>query len=139
MPAIDICEPAVIRALEKAGWMVLDQPYSIRFDESRLDYVFADLRLRHNDPDQTIIVVEVKCFAVGRSFLDEFYHATGQYIVYRNALKIRGIDLPVYLAVPLRAYKGFFQKRLIQSAIDDVRAKIVVVDLDAEEVAQWID
>lgn len=82
MPALDQCEPQVIRALQKAGWVVTHQPLQIRV--SRNEAVYADLRLIQPAVKQTIIIVEVKCFAGKRSLLDEFYHAVGQYIVYRE-------------------------------------------------------
>jgi Holliday junction resolvase-like predicted endonuclease len=35
MPAIDACEPQVIRALEKAGWEVLERQFTIRLPDDR--------------------------------------------------------------------------------------------------------
>jgi hypothetical protein len=46
MPALDHCQPAVVRALEKAGWLVIDQPLTIRNVIGRR-HIYADLRLKH--------------------------------------------------------------------------------------------
>lgn len=85
MPAIDSCEPQMIRAFQKANWSIGDQPFAIRLAEKR-DHVFADLRLINRSDNAQIVVIEVKCFPDSRSQLDEFYHAVGQYLVYRSAL-----------------------------------------------------
>ena len=77
MLAIDRCEPQMIHALEKDGWIVTHQPFAIKIDRTRTGYIFADLRLHHPQTDQSAIVVEVKCFESTRTFLDEFNHAVG--------------------------------------------------------------
>jgi flagellar basal body-associated protein FliL len=64
MPAIDQCEPAVINALQKAGWAIVDRPFSIQVDKPKRAYVYADLKLHHNSNNQTVIIIEVKCFAI---------------------------------------------------------------------------
>jgi XisH protein len=61
MPAIDQCEPAVINALQKAGWVVTHQPLFLRLDSH--EAIYADLRLQHQQDNQAIIILEVKCFA----------------------------------------------------------------------------
>ena len=137
MPAIDRCEEQVVRALEKSGWLITHQPFAIRINKSRAGYVYADLRLRQKTNNQMIIVVEVKCFDSTRTQLDEFYQAVGQYVSYRNALTINDIHLPVYLSVPLSVYTTFFQIPLIVTVINDVGIKLVVVDLEKEEIIQW--
>lgn len=136
VPAIDQCEPQVVRALEKAGWVVIDQPFAIRV--SRQEGILADLRLRNLQNSITVIVVEVKCFSERKSFWDEFYHAVGQYLVYRNALKLLNIESDIYLSVPLAAYTKFFDRRTVQAVLNDVIINIVVVDLEREEVVTWI-
>lgn len=135
MPAIDQCEPNVIRALEKLGWRVTDRPFPIRL--SRDEGVYADLRLRSTDGQQSIIIVEVKCFSEKRSILDEFYHAVGQYLLYREALQLKNISVPLYLSVPRTIYDTFFARRMVQAVLKNANIKIMVVDIELEEVIQW--
>jgi hypothetical protein len=137
MPAIDSCEPQMIRALEKAGWKVTHQPFPVRL--SRVEGIIADARLRHKTRKRQIIVLEIKCFPENRPALDEFYRATGQYLVYRNTLKLKAIKTPVYLAVPLTAYNTFFSRKSIQATLNDAKIKLVVVDIEKEEVVKWVD
>ena len=138
MPAIDQCEEQVVRALEKAGWLVTHQPFAIRVNKSRAGYVYADLRLRQKTNNHAIVVVEVKCFDSSRTQLDEFYQAVGQYVSYRNALTINEMQIPVYLSVPSSVYMTFFQIPLITAVVDDTRINLVVIDLEKEEIMQWI-
>lgn len=138
MPAIDRCEPQIVHALEKDGWLVTHQPFAIHIDKTRGGYIFADLRLYKPQTGQSAIVVEVKCFESKRSFLDEFYQAVGQYIVYRNALILNDIQSPVFLAVPSSVFRSLFQQALIEAVLRDTRINIVVIDLEKEELLEWI-
>jgi hypothetical protein len=108
MPALDSCEAAIVHALEKEGWQVLDKPYPIRvIVDNRV--IFADIRLQQQTNQQQIIVVEVKCFPNNRSALDEFYRAIGQYQVYRNGLQLTQNDTPTLQF--LRTFtRGYFRQ-----------------------------
>jgi len=117
---------------------VSQQPYAIRIDQSRKTYVYADLRLQHYQNRQSIIVTEVKCFAENRPSFDEFYQAIGQYITYRNALILNSIDSPLYLAIPSEIYSTFFQKALVKSVINDSQVRLIVVNLEKEEIVLWM-
>lgn len=136
MPARDICEPQFVTALEKAGWVVTNQPYTIGLN--RVEYAYADLRLRHFKDFRSIIVVEVKCFATATTYTDDFYHAIGQYHTYRAILRLKGVDESLYLAVPLHFYEEIKQRIVMQSVITDAKISIIVVDLDDEEIVSWI-
>jgi hypothetical protein len=135
MPAVHTCEPAVIRAFEKAGWEILDHPLKLQI-RKRENFV-ADLRLSKLNTEQTIIVVEVKCF-VGESVLHEFYQAVGQYLHYRAALNIKGINEPVYLSIPADVYESLFQRLSVQMVVNDAKINLVIIDLQREEITKWL-
>jgi hypothetical protein len=137
MPAVDQCEPAVISAFEKAGWVVTARPYSLRIpgDRQKLRYVFADLRLEKES--QVAIVVEVKCFPNPQGFLNDFYQAIGQYEAYRVILRLNQLNLPIYLAIPQVAYIKFFGQKTIQAILDTINAKLIIIDTEHEEIIQW--
>ena len=136
MPAVDQCEPQIIRALAKAGWEVVDRPIAIRYTAH--ERLYADLRLRNQHNSQAMIVVEVKCFDSTRSQIEEFYQAVGQYLTYRAAMKLADFPESLWLAVPTQAYTRFFRRHLVRSVVEDARIALILVDLDREEVAQWI-
>lgn len=138
MPAIDLCEPQVINALQKDGWIVTHQPFAIRIDRKRGGYIYADLRLQNANQSESIIVVEVKCFDSTRTHLEDFYQAIGQCTVYTNALALNNIDTPVFLSIPDTIYQTFFQQTLIQSVIKTMQIQMVVIDLQKEEIVQWV-
>ncbi len=137
MPAIDSCEPQIIRALQKAGWDVIDKTLPIQLEPKRV--VYADLRLQHTRDGQQIIVVEIKCFLATRPLLDEFYHAVGQYLFYRDALTLRDIHIPIYLAIPAKIHQTLFQRLSVHTTVRNAKIKLIVVDLVTEEVVSWID
>ncbi len=135
MPAVDACEPQVIRAFERAGWVVIERPLTIRLSPIRR--VFADLLMERQA--QQIIVVEVKCFTSRETVLDQLYHAIGQYMVYRAGLDRLGHTYPLYLIIPLPIHTRLATLKPIQTALKRAKIKIIVVDLDREEITSWLD
>ena len=138
MPAIDNCEPKVIRAARKAGWRVINRPFALQTGPDE-GYVFADLRLKHMMTHLELIVIEVKCFASAKTVLDEFYQAVGQYQFYRKIIEVSDAPAPVYLTVPHHVYETFFQKRAVQALLEEAKIKLIVVNLETEEIVRWLN
>jgi hypothetical protein len=69
--------------------------------------------------------------------LDEFYHAVGQYLVYRAMLRLLNLNEELYLSVAQTVHDDMFQRSLIRSVIIDAKIKYVVVDLQHEVVEKW--
>lgn len=134
MPAIDQCEPQVIAALEKQGWRVTHQPLVLRL--SKLELVYPDLRLEHQESHEIVIVVEVKCFP-SEAWLDEFYSVVGQYLYYREMLRAMGKNDPLFVAVPLEIFHGLFSRQVIKSVVQSIQMKLIVVDVELAEVIEW--
>ncbi|WP_287274897.1 MULTISPECIES: element excision factor XisH family protein [unclassified Okeania] len=63
----------------------------------------------------------------------------GQFLNYRIMLEVNEPERLLYLAVPLEAYKTFFQSRLAQVAIKRHQLKLIVYEPIAEEIVQWIN
>lgn len=103
MPRLDQCHSQIVRALEKTGWIVGDRPYILPVAGRRPLQIDLYARRATNGSPQTIIVVEVKCFADERAELNELYTAIGQYTLYRSLLRQRGITDFLFLAVPVHA------------------------------------
>jgi hypothetical protein len=137
MPAIDVCEPQVIRALEKDGWHIIKKPVTI-YLTTRI--IFADIKLRQNGNSeyQHIIVLEVKCFTHPENDLNELYTALGQYLLYRSAIRLNGENAPIYLVLPSEAYQRLFQEEAIVTTFHDLDVKLVIIDLAEERVIEWI-
>lgn len=96
------------------------------------------MQKERNNQVEEIIVIEIKCFADKRTELHDFYAAGGQYMVYRNGLLSQNITNSVYLAMPTSAYHDFRNEPALQRTKQDAKMKLVIVDIDLEEVVQWI-
>ncbi len=130
MPVQDTCQPQVVAALQKDGWTITDQ--QITFKRPDL-YVFIDLEAKKGDAGAYI---EVKCFPSAAD-TSEFYAAIGQYLVYREVLSIESPNTTLYLAIPTRIWNEQFGDTYRSTALKN-HVKIIVVDLEAETIAQWI-
>jgi hypothetical protein len=133
MPALDSCYPQVVAALQREGWVVRPVPHAIRIPGRRYP-LLADLRAEK--PDQIIIIVEIKCFLDDP--LQELYTCIGQYLVYRDMLTRSGRPYPLYLAIPNYAYNGIIDE-VGAGVIRDTKIKLIVVNLDREEIEQWLN
>jgi hypothetical protein len=138
MPASDSCEAAVIRALDKAGWAVEERNYAIRIPNTKpRRYVFADLRLIDKQTQRENLVVEIKCFAKNRPLLDEFYHALGQYLVYRTLLQSKRPSVKTYLCIPLDAEQRLLKLSIVRTILKQFAVDYIVVDIEREVVVRW--
>jgi XisH protein len=70
--------------------------------------------------------------------LSEFYAAIGQYVTYREALSLLPEQSPLYLVVPSNVYAAFFQMQVIQSVLTTLKIKLILVDIQREEIVEWI-
>ena len=131
MPALDHCHDIVVRALEKDGWDVDSKPFSLRLVNQKTS-LYVDIRASRGQ--ETIILVEVKCFT--NDLLAEIYTAIGQYQFYRMVIEQRQLLYPIYLAVPSDAYYGIF--RSVLPLAEQINMKLIIVDLANETVEQWI-
>jgi hypothetical protein len=137
MPAQDSCHQQVVNALLKAGWSVDRQPYFVRTEGIT---IFADIEAHQtNGKIKQIIVVEVKCFDDKRNDQDELYRAIGQYLIYRHTLAIKKRMIPLYLAIPSTVYERIFTKKVVLDTIKEAKIKLILVDIDQEEIVEWLE
>lgn len=137
MAEIDVCEPQIIHALEKDGWTIRNKPFMIRTDRRSM---LADLRVQRtlNGRSEQIIIVEVKCFTNPKVDLPELYTAIGQYEIYRAALRKEQSAPPLYLALPDTAYNRLMNDSAFRNALEGANIKMLIVDIEKEEVVRWI-
>jgi XisH protein len=135
--AYDDCHPQVVRALEKAGWRV--DPVSFRISSGGIS-VYPDVRAwQSNGASHQVIIIEIKCFSDASKEQDELYRAIGQYVIYRNVLKLRQYSAQLYLATPMTTFNRLFKQVAVTATIQDVQISLIVVDIEREEVVQWLD
>ncbi len=138
MPAKDIYHNEVKNALLKDGWTITADPYFIKYEDAEL---YADLAAEKPIAAQRQgqkIVVEIKSF-VGRSLMYDFHGALGQYMVYRNLIQLTDPEYKLYLAIDDVVYKNFFQRKSIQLITNENKLLLMVVEMEKEEILQWIN
>jgi hypothetical protein len=130
MPNEDACQPEIIAALEKDGWIITDRQVYV---ESSEIYIFIDLEAMKVD---RITYIEVKCFP-GASTTTEFYAAVGQYCLYREVLNLEMPGMILYLAIPAHVYDKFGDA--YRNTLSNNRVKIILVDLGKKTIIKWIE
>jgi len=133
----DFYHETVRHALEKDGWIITDDPLDLSTGEVEL---LADLgaeRVIAAERNSEKIAVEIKSF-VGQSPVSEFHKALGQYENYRTSLEELEPDRTILLAIPMFAWKEFFQRPFIQKVIAKNRIELIIFDSKNETILQWI-
>ncbi|MTJ06741.1 XisH family protein [Anabaena sp. UHCC 0204] len=137
MSAKDFFHNAVRLALEKDGWLVTDDPLYFRL--TALVKIRIDLgaeKLIGAEKDNQKIAVEVKSF-IGLSAISEFHTAIGQFLNYRIALGQQDPERILYLAISQDIYQEFFTDSFIQTVLQTYEIKLLVFDINKEEIVLW--
>ena len=103
MSAKDKIHDKVKTAIIKDGWTVTHDPFTIAYGD---DTVFADLAAERPftaERDGEKIIVEIKSF-VGRSSIQDFKTALGQYMLYLPAIKELVPEYKLYVAIGEATY-----------------------------------
>ncbi|MDJ0660421.1 MAG: XisH family protein [Crocosphaera sp.] len=138
MPAKDTYHDAVKNALIKEGWKITADPYPIKYEEVKL---FADLageKTLSAMKGEQYIVIEVKSFN-SPSPMREFETALGQYLIYQTFLSITHPNYTVYLAISQKIYEKFFTQIAIQLILKKYHVLLIIIDINKEEIIQWIN
>jgi hypothetical protein len=105
------------------------------------DTVFADLAAERPftaERGDEKIIVEVKSF-VGRSAIQDFKIALGQYMLYLPAVNTLVPEYRLYIAISELAYDSDLQRDIIQLAVQTHHVPLIVVDIAGEEITKWIN
>ncbi len=137
MPRKDIYHESVRIALEKDGWTVTDDPLQIAIDETT---IFIDLSVEPTyfaEREGEQIAIEIKSFRL-QSSITSMYEALGKYCIYRTALRLDQSPFKLYLAVPEPTFDTFFQRRLIQEAINEYQVNLIIYNFESNTIVRWI-
>jgi hypothetical protein len=137
MPAKDLYHDTVKAALIKDGWLIVADPYRIQYKDIDLYADLAAERPIAAERQGRKIVVEIKSF-VGRSPMTDFHNAVGQYAVYRSLIQATEPDYQLYLAIDDITYENFFKREGIAFIIEASQISLLVVDIEQQEIVQWI-
>lgn len=137
--AKDLFHNTVKKALQKDGWKITHDPYTLRYG---IADVYIDLAAEEAiaaEKDGRKIAVEVKSFT-GGSTISEFHTALGQFLNYRIALEVS--DEPeriLYLAVPTDTYRLFLQFEPARTVVERYSVRLIVYNPDQEVISQWLE
>jgi hypothetical protein len=137
MPAKDIFHDKVRNALEKDGWTITDDPYSLKWDDNEnlfIDLAAEKLLVAQKGKDK--IAVEIKTF-IGKSTIQDLQLAVGQYVVYRTTIQEKEPDRVLFLAVPMEILLEVFERDKAEILIKDIGLKIFGFDVEKEVIVQW--
>ena len=139
MPAKDLFHDACVRALQKDGWTITNDPLTLKVGDIDL---FVDLgaeRLVTAEKGAERIAVEIKSF-VNRSGTQDIERAVGQFVVYQDALALseENRDRVLYLALRETSYLTLFESNLGKMLLNNNRLRLVVFDLKTETITRWI-
>lgn len=139
MSAKDAYHDIVRSALEKEGWRITDDPLILTFTPKRqLKIDLGAERLIGAERGNERIAVEVKTF-LAPSTISEFHTALGQFLNYRLALKLKQPDRQLFLAVPKEVYQTFFMEEFAQLSMAEYSLKLMIFDIENQEISQWIN
>jgi hypothetical protein len=136
--AKDIFHDIVKKALQKEGWVITHDPYTVFHKQERIDYEI-DLgaeKLIGAERGKERIAVEVKTFAKP-STTNEFHSILGQYLTYLSVLRRFDADRLLFLAIPLYAKQRLDDYPFIQGLIEEYNLKILVFDKNTETIVSW--
>lgn len=136
--AKDLFHDNVREALLKEGWNITHDPLRVPIDGSYMEVDLAAEILFGAERGEEKIAVEVKCF-LGKSFMNNFHEAMGQYLDYRSALEDFDPQRIVFLALPFHAYQHrLYQGQFIQKRLGEENANLIIFDQIKNEILQWI-
>lgn len=143
----DSIHDSVKRALVRDGWEITDDPFVITYGER---FLFVDLGAQETQTTEEIIgnfigaergglriAVEIKELK-GQSVIVELEQAIGQYVLYRLLLNRIEPERNVYLAIPDKVYRELFAEPIGELVINDLPLRLLVIDVDKDEVKRWI-
>jgi len=71
--------------------------------------------------------------------MKDFQVALGQYTLYRNFINLTEPQYEIYLAIKDSIYENFFKRESIQEIIQLNQLLLIVVEMEKEEILEWID
>ncbi|MBA3921577.1 MAG: XisH family protein [Nostocaceae cyanobacterium] len=137
MSAKDKFHNIIKTSLEKDKWTITDDPLRIEWG---LVAVYIDLgaeKIIGAEKEGHKIAVEVKSF-LAQSTISEFHTALGQFINYRFVLSQQP-QRTLYLAVPLDTYNIFFQLPFTQAIVQQNQLRLLIYDIEKQEISQWLN
>jgi len=137
MPQRDLDHNTVVRALEKEGWTITDDPLRLEYGRRNLYIDLGAENLLAAEKDRQRIAVEIKGFS-GTSDMRDLEMALGQYHLYRDVLTELEPARTLHLAIPAFAYEEVFSDKLGQLVIRQQKLRLILYEEEEQEILRWI-
>lgn len=137
MPARDKVHDIVKNALIKDGWTITDDPLTLKFGNTELYVDLGAEKVLAAEKEGRKIAVEIKSF-LGKSIIAETQDAIGQFIMYREVLSDYESDRTLFLAISEDVLENDFSDVLRNLLIERLKIKILVFNLETEEITKWL-
>lgn len=138
MPAKDIFHDCVKHALIKDGWIVTDDPLSLKIGKKDLFIDLAAEKILIAEKGTEKIAVEIKSF-VGTSEVEDLKNALGQYVLYEKIIKRQLLDRTLYLAIRENTFNSLFHQEIGQILLEEKTLKLIIFNPETEVITQWIN
>ncbi len=138
MAAKDIFHQQVVKALEKDGWTITDDPLSVKWMGRTLQVDLGAERIIAAVKGAVQIAVEIKSF-ISPSPIEDLKEAIGQFFLYLVALEAVNSPRLLYLAIRDDVYADLFALPEGQRLCEKAALKIIVFNADREEIVKWIN
>lgn len=126
----------VVNALKKDGWTITNDPLRVVWKTRNLQIDLGAERFLAAEKGTEKIAVEIKSF-LGSNDLDDLYHAIGQYILYRRALRDTEPDRPLFLAINEETFRLEFGDVEGESLRAEENIRLLVFNQRTEEIVLW--
>ncbi len=135
--ARDIFHNLVKEALQKEGWTVTHDPYSLHSrKEGGLQTDLGAEKIITAEKESKRIAVEVKSF-VHISILHDFLLAVGQYYVYKKILSNSDSERILYVALPDFVYDKILTFDWAVEVIHDLQMKFILYETNRKNITGW--
>lgn len=137
MAARDIYHNTVINALTKDGWVITDDPLSIKWGQKDLYIDLGAEELVAAEKGQRQIAVEIKSF-VGASEVEDLKNALGAHILYHDVLAVVQPQRQLYVAIREEVYYALFEEPIGRILLENQRIQLILFNPEQEVIVRWI-
>lgn len=137
MAARDIYHNTVINVLTRDGWLITDDPLSIKWGQKDLYIDLGAEELVAAEKDQRQIAVEIKSF-VGASEVEDLKNALGAHILYHDVLAVVQPQRQLYVAIREEVYYALFEEPIGRILLENQRIQLILFDPEQEVIVRWI-
>ena len=135
--ARDIFHTLVKEALQKEGWIITHDPYSLHSrKEGGLQTDLGAEKIITAEKESKRIAVEVKSF-VHISILHDFLLAVGQYYVYKKILSNSDSERILYVALPDFVHDKILTFDWAVEVIHDLQMKFILYETNQKTITEW--